>query len=129
MHRLAVSMPQTVIDALSRRKCRDEKRCALTIVRPSGTVRVMTEHDIEIAQRLVMAREIAYPGIAPALVARRYLDTDASSLYRWERGGKVGREPRASRLALIARSYGCDINWLVTGVGRKPRRQKVGGAT
>jgi transcriptional regulator with XRE-family HTH domain len=73
-----------------------------------------------INQRLSKAREVAYPGITMREVAER-IGVSQGWLSRIENASNVG----AHTLPTFADAYGCDCNWLVTGVGRKPRKAKV----
>ena len=69
--------------------------------------------------RLRQARAIAYPGQTMRQVAA-HIGVDASTISRAE----ASRDPRVSTLLRMAEAYGCDINWLATGAGRRPRRAR-----
>lgn len=75
----------------------------------------------EINDRLREARQVAYPGATLAVVSA-HVGLDASTISRAERHA----DPRASALPRYAAAYGCDIAWIVTGSGRRPRKARAG---
>lgn len=81
----------------------------------------MTQGNLDVGARIKLARETSAIEPSAAAFARRVLDVDAASLWRWEHGSV----PSAERLHQIARATGVTVEWLLTGEGDGPKSREV----